>query len=115
MNRRARLAALQQLAAMKRDHDLARLSRLAAARGQTVEKLDKLAQPVPLAEDPALFAARQAHLAWATAQRRQLNLTLAQQTAKMLDQRAHAARSFGRAEALERLLHQSSQRKTHSP
>ncbi len=115
MTRRARLARLHQLAAMKRDHDLARLSRLSEARAQTAEKLQKLAQPVPLAEDPALFAARQAHLAWAMAQRRQLNLTLAQQTARMLNQRAHAARSFGRAEALAQLLRQGAQRDTHSP
>ena len=99
----ARLARLQQLAEMKRDHDMARLNRLSTACDTTRDKVEKLAQPLPLTEDPSLFAARQSHLAWATAQRMQLNVTLATQRAHMIEQREKTARSFGRAEALQKL------------
>ncbi len=103
MTEKERLARLQTLAAMKRDHDMARLNRLASARDATRDKISKLAQPLPLAADPSLFAARQAHLAWATTQRMQLNVTLAKQTAHMLEQRSKTAQSFGRAQALEKM------------
>lgn len=112
---RDRLELLRQIATMQRDRDMARLSQLSAARAETQAKLDPLSRPLPLVEDPALFAARQAHLAWATAQRIQLNQTLALQTARMLDQKSRTARSFGRAEALAQLAARAAQRKTHSP
>lgn len=119
INARTRLHQLQTLAELKRDHDMARLRKLAAARDDSRARLEKLARPLPLATDPAYFAARQAHLAWATHQRMQLNLTLAQQTARMFEQRARTARSFGRAQALAELAarhgKRQSQRETHSP
>ncbi|TVP69591.1 MAG: hypothetical protein EA339_14385 [Rhodobacteraceae bacterium] len=98
-----RLARLQQVAAMKRDHDMARLHRLASHCEGTREKIAQLSHPQPLVSDPALFAVRQAHLAWAGTQRMHLNVTLANQTARMLEQRGKTAQSFGRADALERL------------
>lgn len=110
-----RLHRLKILADLKRDHDMARLRKRAAARDAIRARLEKLSAPLPLAEDPALFAAHQAHLAWATQQRLNLNVTLAQHTALMLDQRARTARSFGRAQALAELITRQSQRVTHSP
>lgn len=115
LTEKTRLHRLKILAELKRDHDMARLEKLAAARDESRARLEKLTRPLPLAEDPALFAARQAHLAWATQQRLSLNVTLAQQTALMLDQRARTARSFGRAQALAALAARRSQRVTHSP
>jgi len=115
MSKLLRLKRLSELAEMKRAHDMARLSRLASARDETRAKLDKLSAPLPLSEDPGLFAARQAHLVWANAQRMQLNQTLALQTARLLEQRAQTARSFGRAEALASLAAKRAQRTTHSP
>ncbi|TVS02004.1 MAG: hypothetical protein EA407_10455 [Rhodobacteraceae bacterium] len=94
---------LQVLAQMVHDHELARTSRLSGARATTREKLDQLAAPVPLASDPALFAARQAHLQWAAGQRMMLNQRLALETARLIEQRRKTARSLGRLEALKRL------------
>ncbi|MCC5956009.1 MAG: hypothetical protein JJU07_07895 [Natronohydrobacter sp.] len=119
LNDQTRVQRLKTLADLKRDHDMARLNKLAAARDASRARLEKLAAPLPLAQDPALFAARQAHLAWATTQCLHLNATLAQQTAAMLEQRARTARSFGRAQALadlaERQARKQAQRVTHSP
>lgn len=115
MSKVLRLKRLAALAEMQRAHDMVKLSRLASARDETRAKLDKLSTPLPLSEDPGLFAARQAHLAWANAQRMQLNQTLALQTARLLEQRAKTARSFGRAEALSSLATKRAQRGTHSP
>lgn len=100
---RSRIKALETLAGLIRDHDMARLQRLASARDATRDRVAQLSAPVALCDDPALFAARQAHLAWAAAQRMQLNVALARQTADLLDQRRKALRSFGRAQALARL------------
>lgn len=100
---RARLDRLDALAQLIRDHDMARLQRLATAREATRTDLARLSAPVPLVEDASLFAARQAHLRWATAQRMQMNVTLAKQTAELLEQRRRTMRSFGRAQALARL------------
>lgn len=99
----ARRDALETLARLIRDHDMARLRRLASARDATRDRITRLAAPVPLCDDAALFAARQAHLNWAAAQRMRMNVTLAQQTADLLDQRRKALRSFGRVQALVRL------------
>ncbi len=103
MSKLEKLKALRAIAQMVQDADMARLQKLASARNATREKLDELARPVPLVEDPALFAARQAHLKWATVQRIQMNQTLAQQTARVLQQREVTARSHGRCEALGKI------------
>ena len=110
-----RLERLRDIAALQRDRDMARLNQLATARAQTRAKVDALARPLPLVADPALFTARQTHLAWANAQRVLLNQTLAQQTARVLDQKARTAKSFGRASALDALIARGAQRRTHSP
>lgn len=98
-----RLKRLQAIAQLIRDRDLARLQKLAQARTQTRDRARRLMQTVPLAQDPALFAARQLHAKWALEQRIRLNRTLALQTARMIEQRDKAARSFGRADMLARL------------
>ncbi len=115
MNDRQRLNRLTELADLKRQHDMARLSRLAQACDDTRARLDSLEKTHHASNDPALFTVQQAHMVWAHAQRIALNQTLAQQTARMLEQRAKTARSFGRAEALTELSGRLRQRDTHSP
>ena len=117
MTERKRLERLTELAEMKRQHDMARLSRLAQACDETRARIDALHNTQPPTDDPAMFAVQQAHRAWANVQRMALNQTLAQQTARMLEQRAKTARSFGRAEALSEMSARLRlrQRSTHSP
>ncbi|MBR3371436.1 MAG: hypothetical protein IKG52_12490 [Rhodobacteraceae bacterium] len=103
MTQNSRLTRLQALAQMIRDRDLARLQKLAMARNETRARVQNLSKPVPLVEDPALFTVRQLHAKWALDQRMQLNRTLAQQTARLIEQRDKAARSLGRADALAQL------------
>ncbi|MDD7970161.1 hypothetical protein [Roseinatronobacter alkalisoli] len=103
MTQNDRVKRLQAMAQLIRDRDLAHLQKLANARNETRARAEKLSRPVPLTDDPALFAARQLHAKWALDQRLRLNRTLARQTAHMLEQRAKAARSLGRAEALSQL------------
>ena len=104
MRARARLQHLAALAEMQKEHDMARLKKLAQAREATRQKVAALSRPLPLAEDPALFAARQRHAQWAQQQRLRLNHVLARQTADMLEQRRKSAKSLGRADVLARLL-----------
>ncbi len=110
-----RLQRLCRIAQLQRDCDMAQLNKLAQARTETQAKCDQLSRPQPLVSDPALFAVRQAHLAWTNAQRLCLNQALAQQTAQMLNQKSRTAKSFGRADALEKLVARLDQRRTHSP
>jgi hypothetical protein len=100
MTRVQRLAALADLL---RDRDLVRVQRAASACRTSETRISALAQPVPLAGDPALMAARQAHVAWAREQRARLSQSLALQHAALSDARAHAARSFARAQVLQKL------------
>jgi hypothetical protein len=94
MTRVQRLAAL---ADMLRDRDLALVQRAATACRTSETRLSALAQPVPLAGDLALMAARQAHVAWARDQRARLSQSLALQHAALSDARARAACSLARA------------------
>ncbi|MCC5992462.1 MAG: hypothetical protein JJT99_08045 [Rhodobacteraceae bacterium] len=104
MRDRARLKHLAALAEMQKKHDMARLKKLAQRREQTRQKVAELSKPLALAEDPALFVARQRHAQWAQQQRLRLNHALALQTADMLEQRRKSAKSLGRADVLARLL-----------
>jgi hypothetical protein len=99
----ARLRQLAELADMMRSRDLARLGKLAQQRQELATRIDRLSSRVTICDDPAVNAARLAHAKWAQAQRSSLNTALAQQTAQMLEQKAIAARSVGRALALARL------------
>ncbi|WP_296473566.1 hypothetical protein [Roseinatronobacter sp.] len=108
MRQKSRLQKLGHLADMVRDHELAKLNRLAAAQGQTREKLANLPTHTRANQDPALMSIQQAHLQWAAKQRMQLNLILARQRAALLEQRRKSARSFGRAEAVARLIERDS-------
>lgn len=102
-NRLERLRAISQ---MVKDKELAKLRTLAQARDETHDRVQRLMQPVALVQDPALFAARQLHAKWALEQRIRLNRTLAQQTARLIEQRAKAARSLGKAEIVANLCRQ---------
>lgn len=106
MSRRDRLQKMGALITMIRDHDMAKLQRLAKAQNQTRVQIAQLPTRAQLNTDPALFAAQQAHLSWAAHQMLHLNQRLARQRAALLEQRARTARSFGRAEAVARLLDQ---------
>ena len=108
MNQKSRLQKLGRIAEMVRDHELARLNRLAAAQDKTREKLAALPMHTIASQDPALMSIQQAHLQWAAKQRMQLNLILARQRAALLEQRRKSARSFGRAEAVARLTERDS-------
>ncbi len=98
-----RVERLRHMAQMVHEVELARTARLGAAREATRARLGKLPASLPLTEEPALLAARQAHLHWAAAQRMQLNQRLAQETARLLEQRRKTARSLGRLEAVDKL------------
>lgn len=98
-----RLQKLAKLSELLRDRDLARVQQVASVCRTTLTRLTALAQPVPLATDPALMTARQAHVAWARDQRVQLSQSLALQYATLADARAHAARSVARAQVLQAL------------
>ena len=98
-----RMKALEQLAGMIRDHDMARLQQLGAQRDRTRSRIAALSKPPAPCEDPIVFTAQQAHARWAANQRMQLNMVLAQETALLLEQRSKAMRSFGRVQALAKL------------
>lgn len=106
MSRLDRLQKMAALTRMIRDHDMAKLQRLAAAQSQTHAQIAQLPTRAKLNTDPALFAVQQAHLHWSAHQLMHLNQRLARQRATLIEQRAKTARSFGRAEALARLLRQ---------
>jgi len=108
MSRRDRLQKMGALTQMIRDHDMAQLQRLAADQNQTREKMAQLPMRAEGGTDPALFVVQQAHRIWAAQQLMHLNLLLARQRAALIEQRAKTARSFGRANAVARLLRQKS-------
>jgi hypothetical protein len=99
----ARLDRLAEVAEVLRARDLAKLGKLAQARNQSAARIAALSARVEMTEDPALNAARLAHAQWAKEQRIRLNQTLARQSAAVLEHKAQAARSHGRALALEKL------------
>ncbi|MGY6706408.1 hypothetical protein [Roseinatronobacter sp.] len=98
-----RLERLQAISQMVKEKELAKLQKLAQARDETRDRVQRLMQPVALVQDPALFSARQLHAKWALEQRMSLNRTLAQQTARLIEQRTKAARSLGKAEIVASL------------
>lgn len=108
MTQESRLQKLERIAKMVSDHELAKLNRLAVAQAQTRRKLAELPTESRPGQDPVLLAIQQAHLQWAAKQRMQLNQTLARQSAALVEQRRRSARSFGRAEALGRLIRRDS-------
>ena len=103
----AALARLAQLAAMKRDAELARLAGVAQSRARLQSAVDALKRTeAPLDADdtdPALVQARLVHRRWTESQHRRLNQQLALVTADWLRQRPAAARAFGRAAVLSEL------------
>jgi hypothetical protein len=99
----SRLGALARLAGLLRERDLTRVKRAAEACQRSQSRLSALAKPVPLVDDPAAMTARQAHIAWARDQRAHVLQSLALDKATLADARATAARSFARAQVLERL------------
>lgn len=104
MNRKQKLARLEKLAAMLRDHHMAHLKKIAAQREATQHALDQLSKPSPPCADASLFRANQSHLLWANEQKLHLNRALATESAKFIEQRQTTARHHGRAEALAQVL-----------
>ena len=100
---------LAQLAAMKREAELAKLAAVAQSRARlqgALQAFRRSESPLDSAEavaDPGMVAARLAHRRWTEAQVRRLNQQLAMVTADWLRQKPAAARAFGRAAVLEQL------------
>ncbi|SEM46830.1 hypothetical protein SAMN04488103_101233 [Gemmobacter aquatilis] len=104
MKDRAKLRALQGIAALMKDQRLAQLHQAAEARAKTLARLDGLA--VPAAVDLPLVSAAQVTLGyqrWADLRRSELNLMLARQTADWMERQAEARLAFGKADALGQL------------
>lgn len=117
-----RLARLQAMAKMKSDAELARLATVAQSRARlrsSIEALNATEAPLdgsadtpdansadaaPAITDPAMLRARLAHARWADARKRMLNQRLAMVNADYLARRPAAARAFGRAEVLDKLV-----------
>ncbi len=102
-----KLRRLQALARLLNARDLARTARQAAELRATEARLATLAKAPPLVTDPSLFRARQAHLLWAQGQAVRLRQTQALQKARLIEQRAQAARSLGRSNVLDTMLAQA--------
>lgn len=104
MNDAAKLRALQVIAALMKDQQLAQLHRVAEARAETLARLEGLAVPTE-ADLPPVAAARVelGYQRWADQRRAELNLVLARQTADWIERKADARLAFGKADALRRL------------
>lgn len=95
---------LAAVAAALRERDLAALRAAGAAREATRARITAIDPAVDVpADDPAAQVNAQHYRLWAEARRRELNMTLARQTAEWLTCRDAAMRSFGRAAALDRI------------
>lgn len=107
--RAATLARLAELAALRREAELAKLAAVARSRSRLLATLETLRHaeapldPSEAVSDPALVRARLAHRRWSEAQSRRANQQLALVTADWLRQKPAAARAFGRAAVLEAL------------
>lgn len=99
----ARLRALERLARMKLDADLALLTQAARARAETLAALERLTVRPAEGGDLSPVAAGIAALTyqrWADQRRTEINTRLAKQTAEWMEVRDRAALAFGRVEAL---------------
>ena len=110
MNRARRIAALAELAAIRREAELAALSRASQARRAAEDRVAEIdaargkARAALAGEDaPALAVAADRFERWALAERAQRNMDLARLTAEWMDQRARAAQAHGQNQVLERL------------
>ncbi|MCC5968425.1 MAG: hypothetical protein JJU15_00580 [Pararhodobacter sp.] len=102
-----RLQRLQDIAAMKRDAELAKLAVVAQSRARLLEALDGLTQaeePLDAGSGPGLNRARLAHMRWIEGRRRVLNQRLALVNADYLAGRPAAMKAFGRAQVLDALV-----------
>lgn len=105
MNRKQQIAQLQMLGQMVLDQRLHVLETAARARQESLDRLAAMV-PGPTPEDLPPIAAHQAEMryeSWAALRRREINLTLARQTAEMLQARDAAGLAFGRVEAMKAL------------
>lgn len=104
MSARARLAALGAIGQLMLDARLAELRAAAAARAQSLDRLEALvARPAPDLEPIAAAQAELRYQRWAEARRAEINLQLARQTAAWMAAEEAARQAFGKTEAL-RLL-----------
>ena len=99
------LARLRDLAAIKRDQELARLATVAQSRQRLQNSLQSVRDNgvalVADQTDPAALRATLAHARWADQQAKRLNQQLALVTADYLRLRPQVARAFGRAQVLD--------------
>ncbi|MCV2881808.1 hypothetical protein [Actibacterium sp. XHP0104] len=104
-----RIAALGQMGDMIRDMALAELRQAAQRRGAAESAIGDLdaqrRRVVPDLDDAAsMVGADLAWHRWADARRAELNIELATCRAAENRSKTHAARAFGRAEALQRII-----------
>lgn len=106
MNRKQDLHQLQRLGQMILDSRLTALNAATRERQDSLDQLTNLARPAPPSDLPELSAklAELSYQRWAEARRRELNLSLARQTAAWLDCRQAAQTAFGRSLALRHLV-----------
>ncbi len=110
MSRARRIAELANLAAIRREVELAALSRASEARREAEARLAEIdaeragARGALAGDDAAtLGAAANRFERWALAERARRNMELARVTAEWMDRRAVAARAHGQNEVLDRL------------
>ncbi|KPQ08548.1 MAG: hypothetical protein HLUCCA12_01675 [Rhodobacteraceae bacterium HLUCCA12] len=107
---------LQQIAAMKRDHELARLATIAQGRDRlrtALATLDRNAASLDAATAPGLLQAQIAHQRWVEGRRNLLHQRLALVQADFLDTLPAARRAFGKADVLARIIEQETTRHRH--
>jgi hypothetical protein len=105
MKRAEQIRMLANLAQTVLDRQMADLRKAAAARAQTVDRLESLciAPDAGTLPDVATARARVRYEAWADLRRRELNLVLARQTVAVLAAEDAAREAFGRRDVLRRL------------
>lgn len=97
---------------MARDARLAQLRQASEACKQTEAALRALAPPGAITAEDAhgAFLAAERHARWVAARRGALNATLAGQRVAVETAQAQARHSFGKAQAVESLLHKLERR-----
>jgi hypothetical protein len=104
MNQKAKLARLEQISRLLRDIGLSKLQQTALERQKSLDALARLDGVTSGGADGLLEAnVRLRYERWADMRRRDINLQLAEQTAKWLDAKRAARHDFGRYESLQKL------------
>jgi hypothetical protein len=105
MTQKKNLHRLTDIASILLDQRLAKLQACAAERNMSLRQLQGLAPKASEGDDPIAQAMTlMRYETWADTRRREINLSLARQTAAWLEARAEAKGAFGRADVLKRIV-----------